>query len=330
MKDTETIISAPVHTDPATSPLLSSSSSSVPAAARDDELVLEDSDDEFVDQFLESTWQDGVETGLTVRWPTLPLTAPLHLSTQLPESSMAPLFDGTGWAGTRVWKAALLAVQYMEQEYLSKKQDGHNPLSLLELGCGLGVPGMLWHRLQKNQHSNNNNSTTTLFPSFYKVVLTDRPSLLSQLQGNLERNFPKDPQIMADALDWSPEGVRKLLLRLNDECCDQGHNVHDDTTTTNSSSSYYSFDICLNCDCIYEPLYGRDSWMALADVLITLAEISRRTVVITSVERRTADGLENFLDRLDQSPFIGTTERVMRNDDDKHHIIEVYVTRPAN
>jgi Lysine methyltransferase len=324
----------------------------------DDELILEDSDsydsddDEFVDQCLESQWQDGVETALTVKWPTLPLHKSLHLSTQLPESAMAPLFDGTGWAGTRVWKAALLAVQYMEQEYLPKQQQQQQPqrqtqirrpLSLLELGCGLGVPGMLWHRLQQTSTTSPQAQQSPLADNqhhsrYYRVVLTDRPSLVSQLQANLQANFPNDDDddhhsISAQALSWSPEGLRTLLQELQQQQQRKGDAEStaedDDVTSSQSSSAPFQFDFCLNCDCIYEPLYGRDSWMALADVLSTLAELSPQTLLITSVERRNGDGLQDFWERLHQSPHVGKTERVVRNDDDKHHVIEIYVTKSA-
>jgi hypothetical protein len=302
--------------------------SHIKKGGNNDELILEDSDDEFVDQFLESQWQDGVEIGLIVNWPTI---EPLQLSTRLSESSMVPLFDGTGWAGTRVWKAALLAVKYMEEEYLSSSTSLNRPLSLLELGCGLGVPGMLWHRLQLTLFAEKKRQSCTCnidqhFPA-YKVVLTDQPSLLSLLNENLKINFPNDDTIQVQPLSWSQEGIKRLLLLYQEK--KDGVSKGKEASATSTQSNYSSFDICLNCDCIYEPLYGRDSWMALADTLIALASLSPNTILLTSVERRTADGLDEFLDRLDQSRHIGSTECVLRNDDDKHHVIEIYVTKSA-
>jgi Lysine methyltransferase len=298
---------------------------SIQKGKNDDELVLEDSDDEYVDQFLESQWQDGVEIGLIVNWPTI---EPLQLSTRLSESSMVPLFDGTGWAGTRVWKAALLAVKYMEQEYLSSSSS-NRPLSLLELGCGLGVPGMLWHRLQLKlfeEHKCSSPIDIDQDISSYKVVLTDQPSLVSLLQDNLQTNFPNDDRIQVQSLSWSQEGIQRLLM--HQEKKDRVTDAKDATARA-SPSQPFLFDICLNCDCIYEPLYGRDSWMAMADILIELASLSPNTILLTSVERRNADGLDGFLDRLDQSPIIGSTRCVLRNDDDKHHVIEIYLTKSA-
>jgi hypothetical protein len=155
----------------------------------DDDLVeLDDDEDEFVDQFLTSEWKDGVEIGLTVSWPSLKQSR--HLSTQLPETAIAPLFDGTQWASTRVWKAALLAFQYLKDQKQQQQQNNMNGTSLLELGCGLGVPGMLWHiwcMERYNDQPDNNHC----------VILTDQPSLVSLLDDNIQSNFPNDNRITA-------------------------------------------------------------------------------------------------------------------------------------
>ena len=44
-------------------------------------------------------------------------------------------------------------------------------MSLCELGCVLGVPGMVWHQYGGD------------------VVLTDQDSIMSQLEGNVGTNF---------------------------------------------------------------------------------------------------------------------------------------------
>jgi hypothetical protein len=258
-------------------------------------------DDEF--DFIQSIWENSVETGLIVQWPKQqpqpqqqnnddkqPIPRPLHLSTKLSEDAIAPLFDGTQWAGTRVWKAAIVALEYCLEHYAPTTTTTSS--SLLELGCGLGVPGMLWHLLLEQ-----------------RVVLTDQPDLLSQLDANLHRNFPNNSSttstIQAQALSWSAAGIRALL-----------------------AEQIQPFDICLNCDCIYEPLYGRDAWEALSDVLSVVAKESPSTILVTSVERRNGDGLENFLERLEGTGNVVTPiQLVLRNDEDPHHIIEIYVTK---
>jgi predicted nicotinamide N-methyase len=232
--------------------------------------------------FIESTWENMVETGLIIRWPTA--SRALHLSTKLEEAEIAPLFNGTQWAGTRVWKAAVLALEYMLEHFT---EDSSGPKSLIELGCGLGVPGILWHLL----HDEKN-----------KVVVTDMESLMSQLKENVDKNFPDNKLIHTRSLSWSEVGISKLLR------------THGD------------FDICLSCDCIYEPLYGRDSWEALADVLGYVGKVSPKTVLVTSVERRRGDGLEQFFERLEGKGTVAPIQLVLRNDEDKHHVIEIYIT----
>ena len=202
-----------------------------------------------------------------------------------------------------VWKAAILAVEYL----IRLKQTNKNMLgsSLLELGCGLGVPGMIWKQLllqeQKIMGSCDNNG---------RVVLTDRDSLITQLETNIENNFHVNDNIIASPLDWSTDGIQKLLLQNNE--------INDNPLT---------FDICLNCDCIYEPLYGRQSWESLADVLIEIAKQSPTTLLVTSVERRNQDNVEGFLTKLKGSGVIGKIDCVITDNTDPHHIIEIYVTK---
>jgi Lysine methyltransferase len=51
-------------------------------------------------------------------------------------------------------------------------------------------------------------------------------------------------------------------------------------------------DFILSADCVYVPLYG-DSWRALITVLTGLS--GPQTIILVSVERRTADGIDEFL-----------------------------------
>lgn len=186
------------------------------------------------------------------------------LSTLLEEDDIAPLFDGATWAGTRLWRAAIRSIQYLaghlpdahvhpnirlprkiirtsgcsDDNETKNDDDDYDVISILELGCGLGVPGMIFHLLGCN------------------VVLTDQIDILSQLQKNVDRNFSTPPfssmsscekegeqnttsktSIQAFPLSWSREDVRSLLERVG--------------------RSDIGFDIVLNCDCVYEPLYGK-------------------------------------------------------------------------
>eukprot|EP00934_Nitzschia_sp_Nitz4_P007425 Nitzschia sp. Nitz4//scaffold108_size72880//14748//15632//NITZ4_005808-RA/size72880-processed-gene-0.47-mRNA-1//-1//CDS//3329532648//7415//frame0 len=265
-------------------------------------------------EFIESQWENSVEVGLKIQWPSISQPSKhraLHLSTKLEEDAIAPLFDGTQWAGTRVWKAAVVALEYLLEHHDDPSTTGSDGTSttansLLELGCGLGVPAMLWHLIHEIPRDDAVERGNHSPP---RVVLSDMPDLLPQLEANLKNNFGDylGKSIDAKALAWSKEGIR--------ECIQSGEEPEG------------FFDICLNCDCIYEPLYGRDSWEALADLLGELARLSPRTLLVTSVERRVADGLENFVERLEAIGTVHPLRKVLRNDEDPHHIIEIYVTK---
>mmetsp|Transcript_22795 Transcript_22795/g.63375 ORF Transcript_22795/g.63375 Transcript_22795/m.63375 type:complete len:299 (+) Transcript_22795:6971-7867(+) len=226
----------------------------------------EDDDDEYSEIFRSLRSATGLEIGVKVTWPDC---RELSLSTTLEEAEIAPMFHGTQWAGTRVWRAAVVALQYLLLDRNDSGNSKHpaiplinNETSILELGCGLGVPGMLLHEIKK-----------------CSVVLSDKDSLVEQLRDNLQRNFAKvdarNPRIEAHALDWSTEGVDSLLKRV-------GSNA---------------FDVVLNCDCVYEPLYGL-SWRSLVECQKALLKRHPHTILITSLERRKADGVENYLEGL--------------------------------
>ena len=310
-----------------------------------------DTDDSEFSEFIASRWKDRVEVGLVINYPlphtdylsgtttesappgvvatrdaacqnappeaktTLP---PLALSTVLPEGSIAPLFDGTQWAGTRVWKAAVLGLEHLLRERASSaSSSGGGGGSLLELGCGLGVPGMVWKQVLVKERERAPSSDDHQEPSPQRVVLTDRDSLLSQLQSNVKANFPNDPTIEAKTLDWSREGITALL-----------EEERERNNDNNGDGDGPVFDVCLNCDCVYEPLYGREAWESLADVLETIALASPETLLVTALERRNGDNAEGFLARLEASGVVETPiERVVRHEEDPHHVIEIYATR---
>jgi hypothetical protein len=200
----------------------------------------------------------------------------LELSTCLPQDCIAPMFSGTQWAGTCIWRAAVVALQYIlyQQNQFPDRQYPATALQLdatttvLELGCGLGVPGMILHAL-----------------TGCSTVLTDKDELVTQLRQNIATNFkgtssiPNDAanantvsRIEAHSLDWSMEGVQEFLNR----------------------TGIKSIDVILNCDCIYEPLYG-ESWRALLGVQNELLRLFPQAYVLTSCERRRADGIEQYL-----------------------------------
>lgn len=223
----------------------------------------------------------------------------LVISTLLEEDDLAPLFDGSRWAGTRLWTAAVRAVQYINgrlpgtEDLIQTKENDGKAISLLELGCGLGVPGMIFHLLGCN------------------VVLTDQIEILSQLEKNVLDNFPnaeeekKDEEvaIKAKPLSWSRTDVNSLL---------------DDLGKSDTG-----FDIVVNCDCVYEPLYGK-SWHLLNETIDELLKVNPQTLVVSSMERRAADGIDLFIEEMKNMEHVGSVEKVYTDDERR---IEIYITR---
>lgn len=224
----------------------------------------------------------------------------LVISTLLEEDDLAPLFDGSRWAGTRLWAAAVRAVQYINgrlpgtNNRLQTTEKYGRAISLLELGCGLGVPGMIFHLLGCN------------------VVLTDQIEILSQLEKNVLDNFPNATEekkdeikqsIIAKALSWSRTDVNSLL---------------DDLGKSDTG-----FDIVVNCDCVYEPLYGK-SWHLLNETIDELLKVNPQTLVVSSMERRAADGIDLFIEEMKNMEHVGSVEKVYTDDERR---IEIYITR---
>mmetsp|Transcript_4394 Transcript_4394/g.8460 ORF Transcript_4394/g.8460 Transcript_4394/m.8460 type:complete len:290 (+) Transcript_4394:139-1008(+) len=246
-------------------------------------------------QFASHRNNTGLEEAISVCYP-LPSSAvqpgTLRLSTLLKEDDLVPLFDGAGWAGTRVWAAAIWGLKYLIDNY-SEEQN----MTLCELGCGLGVPGMVWHQLGRD------------------VVLTDQESIMTQLVDNAKSNFMngfmnypeeketgKQGKLFVKPLTWSRQGFHMLL-----EC----------------TGFHTGFDIVLNCDCVYEPLYGK-SWELLVEVIDECLHVNPKCIVVTSVERRNGDGIELFKQRMMESANVGSLEKVMH---DSSRNLELYVTR---
>lgn len=274
----------------------------------DDDISSVDSNDSCFQmiQFQSIRNREDLEEAIIVSWPmkttetedendTVTATAAicnryksLHLSTLLEPDDMAPLFSGAEWAGTRVWHAAIRAIEYLDRHHHTDLKGGS---TLLELGCGLGVPGMIACQLGA------------------EVLLTDQINIMSQLSKNVLDNFPNNSNINslsttidARPLSWSRDGVMKLLGDLG--------------------KSRDGFDIVLNCDCVFEPLYG-DSWKLLVEVLDQLLKVNPNSIVLTSVERRSFDGIDHFLEKMDECDHISNTKLI--HVDHKNNI-ELYLT----
>jgi hypothetical protein len=242
-----------------------------PRKVDDDDSSIEGGDDERYAEFFHSVrTSTGLEIGVKVTWPQVDQ---FEISTCLPQDAIAPMFNGTAWAGTRVWRAAIVALQFMLCDECPVKL--FPDTTVLELGCGLGVPGMLLGLIHKCQ-----------------VILTDKDSLVEQMEQNLNKlqSSHDASTIQAAPLDWSIQGVRDLLK----------------SSKVNDSDG---FDIVLNCDCIYEPLYG-ESWKFLADCQEELLRSKPKSFMITSVERRRVDGVDLYLERMRSSELVEKVEQI--------------------
>eukprot|EP00581_Thalassiosira_minuscula_P000187 CAMPEP_0183736282 /NCGR_PEP_ID=MMETSP0737-20130205/48962_1 /TAXON_ID=385413 /ORGANISM="Thalassiosira miniscula, Strain CCMP1093" /LENGTH=289 /DNA_ID=CAMNT_0025970237 /DNA_START=171 /DNA_END=1037 /DNA_ORIENTATION=- len=224
------------------------------------------------------------------------------LTTLLEEEDLAPLFDGSRWAGTRVWAAAIIAIQFISGhldgtesillENRIKLPKGEDRVAMLELGCGLGVPGIIFHMLGGD------------------VVLTDQADILTQIETNIASNFSntaiassqnkdaasvesernnQNHTIQAMPLSWSRTDINGLLKQLG--------------------RSDIGFDLVINCDCVYEPLYGK-SWHLLNETIDELLSVNPKCVVLSSMERRQADGIDKFLEEMRNMEHVGSVERV--------------------
>ncbi|ETV75717.1 hypothetical protein H257_10098 [Aphanomyces astaci] len=102
----------------------------------------------------------------------------LDLTLLLDEDELAPLFAGAAWAGTLVWDAAVVLANHLLNDVRLES------LRVLELGAGIGVPGMVASILGAKH-----------------VVITEQPELVPLLRTNIRRNFPNGG-VTATALSW--------------------------------------------------------------------------------------------------------------------------------
>ena len=96
------------------------------------------------------------------------------------ENDIEPIFSGAAWAGSVLWAAA----QVLVEELLLNSAVAVRGKSIIELGCGLGIPGCVASLLGARE-----------------AVLTEQPTLLALLRQNVTRNFPA-------AAEGTVEGLR--------------------------------------------------------------------------------------------------------------------------
>ncbi|KAG3249868.1 hypothetical protein PI124_g5480 [Phytophthora idaei] len=196
----------------------------------------------------------------------------LNLTLLMQADELAPLFSGAAWAGTLLWGAAVHLARRFLTDYRLQLEDPSNSLRVIELGAGIGVPGMA-ARVAGAKH----------------VVLTEQDELLRLMHVNLAANadvlnLPSGEEdvddkggIVARSLSWGVQQTKEYLAQYPNE----------------------KVDVVLSCDCIYEPLYGT-SWRALAQTMELLCLANPKCVVLMGVERCNQDGIDKFLDFVDK------------------------------
>lgn len=213
------------------------------------------------------------------------------------------------------------------------RRDLRNGATVLELGCGLGIPSLVCANAGGNVVATDRakclepirkNASLTGYPPFvWKVVGGERvggvavlgtvpPQRLKTgtLVEGLELNGAnlKFRRLTGSGPDEGTVGVKKFgggeMLALTEELPprpvgDTRGVLRSQELDWDPEDALQIFDgppdIVMCSDCIYEPLYGR-SWQELYDCLIALC--GPATTVFVSVKRRKDDGAEPFLEKI--------------------------------
>lgn len=170
------------------------------------------------------------------------------------------VFDGGNWSGFLLWDAAIHATAFLLSAPSWAAAIACSAC-VLELGAGLGLPGLVCGRALGAR----------------RVALTDRvPQMLELLEENVLRNFCAAGghcHFSVETLDWSAAAAHGLPGRLGVE----------------------SIDVVLCCDCILPKLFGVAT--LLADFLAALAKDNPSLRVLISKEIRPGCGVWAFLER---------------------------------
>ncbi|KAL0587522.1 hypothetical protein ABG067_002818 [Albugo candida] len=220
-------------------------------------------------------------------------TTKLTLSLLLKEEELAPLFSGAAWAGTVVWDAAIYLTRYFLHHYGTELRNALRSTRVLELGAGIGVPGM-----------------AARIAGADSVILTEQEDLVDLIHRNIKSNAnalgvhpandKKEQAIVGRVLSWGKESINTYLKTYHDE----------------------QIDFVLSCDCIFEPLYG-DSWKALAITMQEICELNPECSVFLSVERRKEDGVDRFLEHVDASTSL-VSKLLEKSIGSAENLLEIY------
>lgn len=135
--------------------------------------------------------------------------------------SSLPIYEGGTWTGTLLWDSAVHATEWLLASTATR--DRLRGKSALELGCGLGLPGLACHALGASP-----------------VLLTDRPPIAALVAEGLEHAGLADGGVRAYSFEWDDAGAAAVLAEFGGR----------------------PPDFILACDCIFAPLFG-DSFLLL-------------------------------------------------------------------
>ncbi|GBG35043.1 Protein N-terminal and lysine N-methyltransferase EFM7 [Hondaea fermentalgiana] len=191
------------------------------------------------------------------------------------EDEVAPLFSGPSW-GTMIWDASLSMARFLETYTPAATTTATTSTAttstatatttatatsetrlgkVVELGACCGLPSLVCAARGASE-----------------VVLTDTPEYEHAMRSAASLNAAALPgsRIATQALMWS---------KANADAFVQQHG---------------RADIVLAAECVSTDVYGRQSWEALVDVIVTLVRPGTGRVLLCS-HRRPGDGLDDFL-----------------------------------
>ena len=157
-------------------------------------------------------------------WRELKLPAFLaHLATpaalfapEIDEATIAPLYHDGTFTGSLLWDSAILVSELLLAS--AEWRDRVRGSTVVELGCGLGLPGWVAHLLGARA-----------------ALLTDRGAISDLVEAARAWNG-SPPSVAAVEFPWSDDGAKALLSH-----------AHLNGTRP---------DVLLACDCIFTPLFG--------------------------------------------------------------------------
>ena len=173
------------------------------------------------------------------------------------ENDLAPLFSGPLWSAI-IWERSVCVMC----EYLERNVSRIRGKNVVELGCGLGVPGLV--------------AKITCDAS--SVSLTDRDEDLKVLRRMLDQNASVlndlEDSLQSVDFDWS-QNANSMIS----ECA----------------------DVILAIECVSADVYGRESLTWLLRAIDQVANKERNVLLLLCSVRRAKDGLDEVLTSLQHS-----------------------------